>query len=163
MTRTRFPRPPAHRSPARFAALSTALFTASIAALLAMASPPAQAQSAGTAAPRKPRRLRPGDVVGVVDPASATWDPVDVDIVVESLAALGLKARLGAHLLDRHGYLAGRDEDRAADCGAAEVDVLHHRKPLFPSRALLPARARWYRAEPGPVQHRRDLGERGRR
>jgi hypothetical protein len=46
MTRTRFPRPPAHRSPARFAALSTALFTASIAALLAMAPPPAQAQSA---------------------------------------------------------------------------------------------------------------------
>lgn len=64
---------------------------------------------------RKPRRLRPGSVVGVVDPASATWDPFDVDIVVESLAALGLKAKLGAHLMDRRGYLAGRDEDRAAD------------------------------------------------
>lgn len=64
---------------------------------------------------RKPGRLRPGSVVGIVDPASATWDPVDVDIVVESLAVLGLKAKLGAHLLDRRGYLAGRDEDRAAD------------------------------------------------
>ncbi|WP_239490765.1 LD-carboxypeptidase [Luteitalea sp. TBR-22] len=77
---------------------------------------------AATPAPRKPRRLRPGSVVGIVDPASATWDPVDVDIVVESLAALGLKAKLGAHLLDRHGYLAGRDEDRAADVMAMFTD-----------------------------------------
>jgi muramoyltetrapeptide carboxypeptidase len=71
---------------------------------------------------RKPKRLRPGQTVGVVDPASATWDPVDVDIVVESLAALGLKAKLGAHLLDRRGYLAGRDEDRAADVMAMFTD-----------------------------------------
>jgi muramoyltetrapeptide carboxypeptidase len=73
-------------------------------------------------ATRKPRRLRPGDTVGVVDPASATWDPVDVAIVVESLAALGLKARLGAHLMDRRGYLAGRDQDRAADVMAMFTD-----------------------------------------
>lgn len=73
-------------------------------------------------APRRPARLRPGDTVGVVDPASATWDPVDVDIVVESLAALGLRARLGAHLFDRRGYLAGRDEDRAADVMAMFTD-----------------------------------------
>ncbi|AMY12900.1 putative murein peptide carboxypeptidase [Luteitalea pratensis] len=84
--------------------------------------PSPQGQSRGAGAPRKPRRLRPGDVVGIVDPASATWDPVDVDIVVESLAALGLKARLGAHLMDRHGYLAGRDEDRAADVMAMFTD-----------------------------------------
>ena len=80
---------------------------------------PVPATSTGT---RKPRRLRPGSVVGIVDPASATWDPVDVDIVVESLAALGLKAKLGAHLLDRRGYLAGRDEDRAADVMAMFTD-----------------------------------------
>jgi muramoyltetrapeptide carboxypeptidase len=71
---------------------------------------------------RKPRRLRPGSIVGVVDPASATWDPIDVDIVVESLAVLGLKAKLGEHLLDRRGYLAGRDEDRAADVMAMFTD-----------------------------------------
>jgi muramoyltetrapeptide carboxypeptidase len=78
------------------------------------------ARAAGTV--RKPKRLRPGQTVGVVDPASATWDPVDVDIVVESLAALGLKAKLGAHLMDRRGYLAGRDEDRAADVMAMFTD-----------------------------------------
>lgn len=71
---------------------------------------------------RKPARLRAGDTVGIIDPASATWDPIDVDIVVESLAALGLKARLGTHLLDRRGYLAGRDEDRAADVMAMFTD-----------------------------------------
>ncbi len=77
---------------------------------------PGIAGAQGTARPAtRPPRLRAGDTVGVIDPASATWDPVDVDIVVESLAALGLKAKLGAHLLDRRGYLAGRDEDRAAD------------------------------------------------
>lgn len=71
---------------------------------------------------RKPARLRPGDVVGVIDPASATWNPIDVDIVVDALAALGFEARLGAHLLDRRGYLAGRDEDRAADVMAMFAD-----------------------------------------
>lgn len=97
-------------------------FVAPVATAGAGLLPGAQATSTATAPPRKPRRLRPGDVVGVVDPASATWDPIDVDIVVESLAALGLKARLGAHLMDRHGYLAGRDEDRAADVMAMFTD-----------------------------------------
>ena len=89
-----------------------------------VAAQPAPATSAARAAStvRKPKRLRPGQTVGIVDPASATWDPVDVDIVVESLAALGLKAKLGAHLMDRRGYLAGRDEDRAADVMAMFTD-----------------------------------------
>lgn len=91
---------------------------------------------------RKPRRLRPGSVVGIVDPASATWNPVDVDIVVESLAALGLKAKLGAHLLDRHGYLAGRDEDRAADVMAMfadpAVDAIHALRGGWGCARLLP-------------------------
>lgn len=88
--------------------------------LSAQLAPAARAAQASTV--RKPRRLRAGSVVGVIDPASATWDPVHVDILVESLAALGLKAKLGAHLLDRRGYLAGRDEDRAADVMAMFTD-----------------------------------------
>ncbi len=90
----------------------------------------------------KPRRLRSGSVVGVVDPASATWDPIDVDIVVESLAVLGLKAKLGRHLLDRHGYLAGRDEDRAADVMAMfadpDVDAVHALRGGWGCARLLP-------------------------
>ena len=70
----------------------------------------------------RPRRLRPGDTVGLVDPASALWEPVNVEIVEESLAALGFKTKRGANLLARHGYLAGTDEQRAADLNAMFAD-----------------------------------------
>jgi muramoyltetrapeptide carboxypeptidase len=63
----------------------------------------------------KPRRLRAGDTVGLVAPASASWASVDVEIAQEVARAFGLEPRLGAHARDRHGYLAGKDEDRAAD------------------------------------------------
>lgn len=103
-------------SPTRRAFLQQSIGV-SLAASAASAQTPAPRRQAApvSGGARKPRRLRPGSVVGIVDPASATWDPVDVDIVVDALAALGLKAKLGAHLMDRRGYLAGRDEDRAAD------------------------------------------------
>jgi muramoyltetrapeptide carboxypeptidase len=70
----------------------------------------------------RPKRLRPGDTVGLVDPASATWEPVDVDVVEESLKALGLKAKRGPNLLNRRGYFAGTDEQRAADLNAMFAD-----------------------------------------
>jgi len=38
------------------------------------------------------------------------------------MAALGLRTRFGDHLLDRYGYLAGRDEDRAADVNTMFAD-----------------------------------------
>jgi len=63
----------------------------------------------------KPKRLRAGDTVGLVAPASASWSSVDVEIAQEVARAFGLEPRLGAHVRDRHGYLAGKDEDRAAD------------------------------------------------
>ena len=100
------------------------------------------ANAARQATVRKPRRLRTGSVVGIIDPASATWDPIDVEVVVESLAALGLKAKLGQHLLDRHGYLAGRDEDRAADVMAMftdpEVAAVHALRGGWGCARLLP-------------------------
>lgn len=63
----------------------------------------------------KPKRLQPGDTVGIVSPASATFQPVDVQIAQESLEALGLRVELGQHMMERHGYLAGDDKARAAD------------------------------------------------
>ncbi len=63
----------------------------------------------------KPPRLRPGDGAGLVAPAFATWEAVDIEIAQEVARAFGLEPRLGAHVRDRHGYLAGTDEDRAAD------------------------------------------------
>ena len=70
----------------------------------------------------KPPRLRPGDTVGLINPASANFLQEEVDIVVESLAALELKVKRGAHMMDRYGYLAGRDRDRAADVNTMFAD-----------------------------------------
>jgi muramoyltetrapeptide carboxypeptidase len=83
----------------------------------------------------RPRRLAEGDTVAIVAPASATFNTLDLRIAVESLEALGLKVKLGEHLLDRHGYLAGRDQARAADINRSFADGS--------VRAVLPLRGGW--------------------
>jgi muramoyltetrapeptide carboxypeptidase len=85
--------------------------------------------------PVLPRRLAPGDTVGIVAPASATFQTVDVAIARESLEALGLKVKVGEHVLARHGYLAGADKDRAADINRFFADDS--------VRAVLPIRGGW--------------------
>ena len=64
---------------------------------------------------RKPPRLRPGDTVGVVAPASPWENRSELLRGLDMLRSWGLEVRLGRHVDDRHGYMAGRDEDRAAD------------------------------------------------
>ncbi len=90
----------------------------------------------------RPRRLQPGDTVGLVDPASAIWEPMNVEIVVESLAALGFKTKQGANLLARRGYFAGTDEQRAADLNAMfadpEVRAIHCVRGGWGCARLLP-------------------------
>lgn len=70
----------------------------------------------------KPARLRPGQTVGVVSPAGSTHEAVRFEILEETLAALGLQMKLGAHAQDRWGYLAGTDAERAADLNALFAD-----------------------------------------
>jgi muramoyltetrapeptide carboxypeptidase len=90
----------------------------------------------------KPKRLVPGDTVALVSPATATFQSLDVQIAKESLEALGLKVRLGEHLLDRHGYLAGEDKARAADINALFADrsvaAIHPIRGGWGSGRLLP-------------------------
>ena len=74
------------------------------------------------APPTRPPRLRPGDLVALVAPASVTYDEDTLLIAVESLEALGLRVTVGTHVMDRYGYLAGTDRDRAADFTAAFAD-----------------------------------------
>ncbi len=83
----------------------------------------------------KPPRLKPGSVVGLVSPAGATWEREELDIVQDAVRALGLVPRLAPHLLDRYGYLAGQDKDRAADINQFFAD------PQV--AALLPIRGGW--------------------
>jgi muramoyltetrapeptide carboxypeptidase len=75
-----------------------------------------------TDAPRKPARLREGDTVGIVAPASSWENRSEILRGVSGLEGWGLKVKLGAHVNDRHGYMAGRDEDRAADLHAILAD-----------------------------------------
>ncbi|WP_235619218.1 S66 peptidase family protein [Embleya scabrispora] len=66
-------------------------------------------------------RLHPGDRVRVVSPASPpTRDGVAHG--VELLTSWGLRVEVGEHAFDRWGYMAGRDQDRAADLNAAFRD-----------------------------------------
>jgi muramoyltetrapeptide carboxypeptidase len=72
--------------------------------------------------PRKPRRLRDGDTVGICAPASSWENRSELLRAVAGLEAWGLRVKLGTHVNDRHGYMAGRDEDRAADLHAMLAD-----------------------------------------
>ena len=62
----------------------------------------------------KPKRLQPGDTVGVVAPASPP-NKENLEKGIAYLESQGLKVKLGKHLYKETGYLAGNDEDRASD------------------------------------------------
>jgi len=89
----------------------------------AMVAPRAAAATAG--GPVKPHRLRPGDTVGLIEPAGFTDDAFDLELLMETVRAMGLVPKAAKHLVQRYGYLAGRDADRAADVQAmfADADV----------------------------------------
>jgi muramoyltetrapeptide carboxypeptidase len=69
----------------------------------------------------RPPALRPGDTVMLVSPSGPTR-PERVARGVELLTGWGLRPVLGPNAYARHGYLAGTDEQRAADLNAAFAD-----------------------------------------
>lgn len=71
--------------------------------------------------PKAPR-LRRGDTVGLIKPAGFLADEFDLQVAMESVTAMGLVPKPARHLLARHGYLAGMDEQRAADVNAMYAD-----------------------------------------
>ena len=70
----------------------------------------------------KPPRLKVGDTLGLVCPAGAVNSRQTIDVISESMAVLGLKVKIGKHVYDRYGYLAGKDKARAADLNAMFAD-----------------------------------------
>jgi muramoyltetrapeptide carboxypeptidase len=65
--------------------------------------------------PTLPKRISPGDTLGLIAPASAPPDPKVVDHSVAALEKMGFKVKLGRNARQRWGFLAGRDHERAAD------------------------------------------------
>lgn len=71
---------------------------------------------------QKPPRLRAGDTVGLIEPAAFSDDMSQIDFVKATIAGMGLVPKVGAHVAARYGYLAGTDQQRAADINAMYAD-----------------------------------------
>lgn len=65
-----------------------------------------------------PARLRRGAVIGLVSPASPPPSADRLERAVRYLEGCGYRIMVGPHALDRHGFSAGTDADRAADLNA---------------------------------------------
>lgn len=77
------------------------------------------------AAPRplaKPRRLREGDVIGLVAPASYVESQERLDRMLATIASMGLVPKVAPNVLKRDGYFAGSDRERAASVDAMFAD-----------------------------------------
>jgi muramoyltetrapeptide carboxypeptidase len=89
------------------------------ASLAVVASSTAAAHSVPAPLPLiKPKRLKEGDTVGLVLPASMSFETDPIDRAREQLEAIGFKVKLGEHAYGKHGYFSGTDQERAADVNA---------------------------------------------
>lgn len=104
-------------------------------AIATLIASPLKSGKAATPPILKPVRLKPGSIVGIVSPASATFLREELDIVIDVVRGLGMVPKLAPHILDRYGYLGGKDKDRAADINQFFAD------PKV--TAILPMRGGW--------------------
>ncbi|MBX3112171.1 MAG: LD-carboxypeptidase [Fimbriimonadaceae bacterium] len=75
--------------------------------------------------PRKlvrPPALKPGDSVALIAPASTMPDAAEVESARQFVFSLGFRPVFGLHATKTWGYLAGTDEERAADLNWALRD-----------------------------------------
>lgn len=70
----------------------------------------------------KPKRLQKGHTIGLVAPASPGSEDEMIRAAVETIQSFGFNVKEGPHLYCRNAYLAGSDEDRAADLNAMFAD-----------------------------------------
>lgn len=63
----------------------------------------------------KPKKLLPGELVGVVSPASSPDDLTKINLGVQYLEKLGYKVAVGKNVGHIKGYLAGSDSERVDD------------------------------------------------
>lgn len=70
----------------------------------------------------RPAALGPGSRVALIAPAGPMLEPGDIDRAISNCEALGYQPVVGPHAHERHGYLAGTDEQRLDDLNGAFAD-----------------------------------------
>jgi muramoyltetrapeptide carboxypeptidase len=72
----------------------------------------------------KPPRLRNGDCIGLISPASTPSVQEKIEKGVQYLERAGYRVKVGRHVMAEHGYLAGTDAERADDLNEMLRDPL---------------------------------------
>lgn len=70
----------------------------------------------------KPPRLRKGDLISIVSPASAPLDASKVHRGARYFESLGYRVTISKNVFNVNGYLAGTDQERAEDLNQAFAD-----------------------------------------
>src|SRR3546814_872907 len=83
--------------------------------------------SSGTYGALRPESLLPpalqkGDTIGVVSPSATLFEEMPFSLAREVIQALGFKVKMGQHVNDRYGHLAGTDKERAGDLNGMFAD-----------------------------------------
>ena len=81
--------------------------------------------TAAVASPKpllRAKRLKPGDTIGLISPANATYEREPFEIATEALQALGFKVKPGQHLRARYGQFGGSDAQRGSDVNTMFAD-----------------------------------------
>ncbi|MDA0986027.1 MAG: LD-carboxypeptidase [Bacteroidetes bacterium] len=90
----------------------------------------------------KPTALHRGDVIGIISPASPVSSDEKIEKGVQYLEQLGYRVKLGKHVRDTHGYLAGTDLHRAHDINSMfndkQVKAIFCMRGGYGSPRLLP-------------------------
>ncbi len=100
----------------------TALQSALAAAALTAALPAGAGNHAERRALRKPKRLSPGQTVGIIAPASSVAEFESIEMAADIVRSLGFEVKKGANLYERSNYLAGDDRGRAEDVNSMFAD-----------------------------------------
>ena len=90
----------------------------------------------------KPPRLKKGDVIGLLSPASTPTPREKIEGSVRYLEGLGYRVKVGEHVSKAWGYLAGTDDERAEDFNAmirdAEVKAIFALRGGYGTPRILP-------------------------
>ena len=112
---------------------------ATLTAATGLGAMPASAASGGIL---KPRRLAAGNMIGLVAPAGPSADDESVRFSIELLESFGFRVKPGKHVFERDQYLAGDDEDRAADVNEMfaddGIDAIFALRGGYGSQRILP-------------------------